>query len=48
VQVQGARVTFLGKPRVIAHVALNQFTNYVNVLLDVAVDFSSVKFRWAA
>jgi hypothetical protein len=46
--VLGARVTFLGKPRRIAHVALNLFTNRVNVVLDVAVDFSSVKFRWAA
>jgi uncharacterized peroxidase-related enzyme len=33
---------------IIAHVALNLFTNYVNVALDVPVDFPSVKFRRAA
>jgi uncharacterized peroxidase-related enzyme len=33
---------------IIAHVALNLFTNYVNVALDVPVDFPSIKFRRAA
>lgn len=33
---------------VIAHVALNLFTNYVNVALDVPVDFPGVKLRHAA
>jgi uncharacterized peroxidase-related enzyme len=33
---------------IIAHVALNLFTNYVNIALDVPVDFPSVKFRRAA
>jgi uncharacterized peroxidase-related enzyme len=33
---------------IIAHVALNLFTNYVNVALDVPLDFPSVRFRKAA
>jgi alkylhydroperoxidase family enzyme len=33
---------------IIAHVALNLFTNYVNIALDVPVDFPSVKFRRGA
>jgi uncharacterized peroxidase-related enzyme len=33
---------------VIAHVALNLFTNYVNVALDVPVDFPTVGLRRAA
>jgi uncharacterized peroxidase-related enzyme len=33
---------------IIAHVALNLFTNYVNIALDVPVDFPSVRFRRAA
>lgn len=33
---------------IVAHVALNLFTNYVNVALDVPVDFPSIKFRRAA
>ena len=33
---------------VIAHVALNLFTNYVNVALDVPVDFPSVRLRASA
>ncbi len=33
---------------IIAHVALNLFTNYINVALDVPVDFPSVKLRHAA
>ena len=32
----------------LAHVALNLFTNYVNVALDVPVDFPAVKLRKAA
>ena len=30
---------------IIAHIALNLFTNYVNVALDVPVDFPQVKLR---
>lgn len=33
---------------IMAHVALNLFTNYINVALDVPVDFPSVKLRTAA
>jgi alkylhydroperoxidase family enzyme len=33
---------------IVAHVALNLFTNYINVALDVPVDFPSVKLRRAA
>jgi len=33
---------------ILAHVALNLFTNYVNIALDVPVDFPSVKLRQAA
>jgi alkylhydroperoxidase family enzyme len=33
---------------VIAHVALNLFTNYVKVALDVPVDFPTVGLRRAA
>lgn len=33
---------------VIAHVALNLYTNYVNVALDVPVDFPAVPLRQAA
>ena len=33
---------------IIAHVALNLFTNYVNVALDVPVDFPAVKLRKVA
>ena len=33
---------------IIAHVALNLFTNYVNIALGVPVDFPAVKFRRAA
>jgi uncharacterized peroxidase-related enzyme len=33
---------------IIAHVALNLFTNYVNVALDVPVDFPQVKLRLVA
>lgn len=33
---------------ILAHVALNLFTNYVNVALAVPVDFPSVKLRKAA
>ena len=33
---------------IVAHVALNLFTNYVNVAFAVPVDFPSVKLRRAA
>lgn len=33
---------------IIAHVALNLFTNYINVALDVPVDFPAVKLRKVA
>jgi uncharacterized peroxidase-related enzyme len=33
---------------IMAHVALNLFTNYINVALDVPVDFPGVKLRRAA
>jgi uncharacterized peroxidase-related enzyme len=33
---------------ILAHVALNLFTNYVNVAFDVPVDFPAVKLRRAA
>ena len=33
---------------IIAHVALNLFTNYLNIALGVPVDFPAVKFRRAA
>lgn len=33
---------------ILAHVALNLFTNYVNVAFDVPVDFPGVKLRTAA
>lgn len=33
---------------ILAHVALNIFTNYVNIALDVPVDFPAVKLRHAA
>ena len=33
---------------IIAHVALNLFTNYVNVALDVPVDFPAVKLKTLA
>ena len=33
---------------ILAHVALNLFTNYVNVAFDVPVDFPGVKLRKAA
>ena len=32
----------------LAHVALNLFTNYVNIAFDVPVDFPAVKLRQAA
>jgi len=37
-----------GIVEIIAHVALNLFTNYINVALDVAVDFPGVRLRRAA
>jgi alkylhydroperoxidase family enzyme len=33
---------------IVAHVALNLFTNYVNVALDVPVDFPGVKLTRSA
>ncbi len=33
---------------IIAHVALNLFTNYVNVALDVPLDFPAIRLRKAA
>ena len=33
---------------IIAHVALNLFTNYINVALNVPVDFPAVKLRKVA
>ena len=33
---------------ILAHVALNLFTNYVNIALDVPVDFPTVRLRRAA
>jgi len=33
---------------IVAHIALNLFTNYVNVALDVPVDFPSLKLKPAA
>jgi uncharacterized peroxidase-related enzyme len=33
---------------ILAHVALNLFTNYVNIAFDVPVDFPTVKLRKAA
>lgn len=37
-----------GIMEILAHVALNLFTNYVNVAFDVPVDFPGVKLRHAA
>lgn len=37
-----------GIVEIVAHVALNLFTNYVNVALNVPVDFPQVKLRRAA
>lgn len=55
-QVQGADVQALRDAgfgdeaivEIVAHVALNLFTNYVNVALAVPVDFPQVKLRRAA
>jgi alkylhydroperoxidase family enzyme len=33
---------------ILAHVALNLFTNYVNIAFDVPVDFPAVRLRNAA
>jgi uncharacterized peroxidase-related enzyme len=51
VDVQSLRGAGFGDEEVveiIAHVALNLFTNYVNVALAVPVDFPAVKLRTAA
>jgi alkylhydroperoxidase family enzyme len=37
-----------GIVEILAHVALNLFTNYVNVALAVPVDFPAVKLRRSA
>ena len=37
-----------GIVELLAHVALNLFTNYVNIAFDVPVDFPAVKLRQAA
>lgn len=37
-----------GIVEIVAHIALNLFTNYINVALDVPVDFPSVRLRKAA
>jgi uncharacterized peroxidase-related enzyme len=37
-----------GIVEILAHVALNLFTNYVNIALDVPVDFPAVQLRKAA
>lgn len=37
-----------GLVELLAHVALNLFTNYVNIVLDVPVDFPKVALRTAA
>jgi uncharacterized peroxidase-related enzyme len=46
--VRAAGYSDEGIVEIIAHVALNLFTNYVNVALDVPVDFPAVKLRKAA
>ena len=47
-----ARLVILSRPCdghvAIAHVALNLFTNYINVALDVPVDFPRIALRQAA
>ena len=37
-----------GIVEILAHMALNLFTNYVNVAFDVPVDFPGVRLRAAA
>ena len=49
--VQGLRQVGFGDEEIVeilAHVALNLFTNYVNIALAVPVDFPAVKLRRAA
>lgn len=46
--LRDAGFTDEGIVEVIAHVALNLFTNYVNVALDVPVDFPATRLRAAA
>lgn len=49
--VQAVRAAGFGDQEIVeilAHVALNLFTNYVNVAFAVPVDFSAVKLRRAA
>lgn len=50
-QVQSLRDAGFGDAQVvevIAHVALNLFTNYLNVALDVPIDFPGVRLKRAA
>lgn len=49
--VQGLRQVGFGDEEIVeilAHVALNLFTNYTNVAFAVPVDFPAVKLRGAA
>jgi len=49
--VQGLRKVGFGDEEIVeilAHVALNLFTNYINVALAVPIDFPAVKLRRAA
>ncbi len=49
--VQGLRQVGFGDEEIVeilAHVALNLFTNYINVAFSVPVDFPAVKLRGAA
>jgi uncharacterized peroxidase-related enzyme len=47
-ELRSAGVSDEAMVEIIAHVALNLFTNYVNVALNVPVDFPAVKLRKAA
>lgn len=47
-RLRDAGFTDEGIVEIVAHVALNLFTNYVNVALNVPVDFPQVKLRRAA
>ena len=44
-RVRAAGFSDEGIVEIVAHVALNLFTNYVNVALDVPVDFPKVALR---
>lgn len=47
-RLREAGFTDEGVVEIVAHVALNLFTNYVNVALNVPVDFPQMKLRSAA